>query len=145
MNIKVKPAVLDDIDKIYDTELVSFTDPWTREGLANALKEHFGIFLAAFDGDDFAGYIIGSYDGYSGYIEKTAVSPDHRRQGIGIMLLDSFEKALDNNADNISLEVRCSNEAAILLYEKAGFMRAGVRKNFYSFPKEDAFVMIKDI
>jgi ribosomal-protein-alanine N-acetyltransferase len=38
------------------------------------------------------------------------------------------------------LEVRASNTPAIALYEKAGFTLVGKRKNFYSFPKEDALL-----
>ena len=40
------------------------------------------------------------------------------------------------------LEVRISNEPAIRLYEKHGYVRCGVRKGFYELPKEDAYIMI---
>jgi len=41
------------------------------------------------------------------------------------------------------LEVRASNSAAIKLYDLLGFKKAGIRKNFYSAPKEDALIMTK--
>jgi len=37
--------------------------------------------------------------------------------------------------------VRSRNSAALALYNKLGFEKLGVRKNFYSFPKDDAVVM----
>jgi ribosomal-protein-alanine N-acetyltransferase len=40
-----------------------------------------------------------------------------------------------------TLEVRISNKNAISLYEKCGFENAGIRKNFYDNPKEDAMIM----
>ena len=43
--------------------------------------------------------------------------------------------------ETISLEVRISNHAAIALYEKCGFSRAIVRKNYYS-DGEDALLMV---
>ena len=41
------------------------------------------------------------------------------------------------------LEVRRSNQAAIVLYERAGFASLSVRHGYYSHPREDALVMRK--
>ena len=41
----------------------------------------------------------------------------------------------------ISLEVRPSNKSAVGLYEKYGFERVGLRRGFYSSPKEDGLIM----
>jgi ribosomal-protein-alanine N-acetyltransferase len=41
------------------------------------------------------------------------------------------------------LEVRESNEAAIGLYARQGFVKEGVRKNFYEKPVENAVIMWK--
>ena len=46
-----------------------------------------------------------------------------------------------HGAENLTLEVRVSNEAAIALYRRCGFAPAGVRKNYYAEGKEDALVM----
>jgi len=43
----------------------------------------------------------------------------------------------------LTLEVRESNVAAAALYEKMGFQRVGVRKNFYSAPQENAVLMTR--
>ena len=45
----------------------------------------------------------------------------------------------------LSLEVRVSNEPAIALYKTYGFEVAGVRKGFYTAPREDAYVMLKNL
>lgn len=43
----------------------------------------------------------------------------------------------------ITLEVRMSNTSAIALYEKLGFAKAGVRKNFYENNHEDALLLTR--
>ena len=50
------------------------------------------------------------------------------------------EKAKALGARQSLLEVRVSNAPAIALYEKFGYERYGVRKNYYA-DGEDAFVM----
>jgi len=47
-------------------------------------------------------------------------------------------------ARRATLEVRRSNEAARLLYERFGFSVAGVRPEYYSKPVEDALILWRD-
>lgn len=44
-------------------------------------------------------------------------------------------------AEKWYLEVRESNLGAISFYEKLGFERVGIRKNFYTAPTENAVLM----
>lgn len=132
-----------DIPMIAAVEADSFSDPWTADSLLSSLSDRLGIFLAAKnESGALTGYLIGSCDGYSGYIEKVAVCGAARRQGTGTALLRAFCESLPETADNISLEVRESNDPAIRLYERFGFEKAGVRKKFYSCPVENGIVMI---
>jgi len=41
------------------------------------------------------------------------------------------------------LEVRSSNQQAISLYERFGFDQVGMRKNYYSNPREDAQILCR--
>ena len=69
------------------------------------------------------------------------VLDDYRRKGIANSLISEIEK--DYNLENITLEVSCMNEFAINLYEKLGFKKAAIRKNYYN--DCDGILMVKEI
>lgn len=76
------------------------------------------------------------------HVTTIGVSPDHRGRGLGeLLLVDLFEKAIQRNAEWVTLEVRVSNDSAQALYRKYGFTRQGVRKRYYSDNGEDAYIM----
>ena len=58
---------------------------------------------------------------------------------LGLVILKIAE---NKGVARIVLEVRASNDSAIRLYERNGFVQCGMRKGFYEFPKEDAYVMV---
>ncbi len=65
-----------------------------------------------------------------------------RRVGIATQLLRHvLKEGAASGARRATLEVRRSNEAARLLYERFGFEIAAVRQNYYSKPEEDALVL----
>ena len=79
------------------------------------------------------------------HILELAVSPHHRRQGIATsLLLAALSEPYRREATLVLLEVRASNEAAIAMYEKAGFVAVGRRRKFYS-DGEDAILMNCDL
>lgn len=135
------------MDMIYEIEKSSFGDPWTKDDFRQSLKNRDYLFLAAVCDGTVWGYILGSVNGDYGYIDNLAVSPEHRRQGIGEMLLNKFFEYAENSeyCCGVSLEVRESNLPAISLYRKTGFTEAGKRIKFYSSPVEDALIMMKKI
>ena len=51
----------------------------------------------------------------------------------------------ERGISRFTLEVRVSNTSALHLYESLGFVSAGIRKNFYDLPKEDAATYIKQL
>ena len=55
------------------------------------------------------------------------------------------EQAELNGCENVSLEVRVSNDKAIKLYEKNGFININTRKNYYDDNHEDAYLMVKPL
>ena len=88
------------------------------------------------------GYLGLHYVLDEGYIANIAVDPLFRRQGIGSALLDdAADFARQAGLAFLTLEVRQSNLGAQALYRRHGFCPAGVRKNYYRDPVEDAILM----
>ena len=79
---------------------------------------------------------------YEADVLNITVSGKVRNRGIGTRLMrEILERAKKYGVTDIHLEVRESNEAAIHLYEKLGFLRDGIRKNYYTAPVENAVTM----
>ena len=77
-----------------------------------------------------------------GHITTIAVDPAWHRHGIATrMLLALARGAVDRGCRNLTLEVRMSNSGAQALYQRFGFVPAGVRKGYYPETGEDALVM----
>ncbi len=75
-----------------------------------------------------------------GNILNIGVAKDYRKQGIATEILNiMIQNGVKNGITAFTLEVRESNQAARLLYEKTGFKFVGIRKNFYS-DKENACI-----
>lgn len=79
-------------------------------------------------------------------IINIAVDWNFRGKNIGSELLKAcLSEGLGLGAQTCWLEVRESNQAAIRLYEKHGFVRVGLRKNYYSDTSENALLFDKKI
>lgn len=131
------------IDGVVEIENATFSHPWTKDGIIEALQNRTKFYVFEKSGK-VLGYVGVSIILDEGYITNVAVLPEYRGLGIGNALMKKLEDlAKLENLSFISLEVRVSNQKAISLYEKFGYKTEGVRKNFYDDPKEDALIMTK--
>ncbi len=74
-------------------------------------------------------------------IVNIAVAPAWRRKKFAERILIALlDLAKSRGVKMVTLEVRCSNEAAMKLYEKFGFTKIAIRKDYYQNPIEDAYV-----
>ena len=119
-----------------------FGQPWSREGFLSSLANPDAFYLAAFEEEKLVGYcgFFQSFD--EAEITNVAVAPSGQNKGIGrAMLKELIGQGRERGVERYILEVRVSNERAIHLYEKLGFLKVGVRRGFYEKPKEDALIM----
>ncbi len=133
-------------DAISNIENQCFSVPWSKNSVEEFLANPLSVcFVAVCDGT-VAGY-IGMYNICGNAdITNVAVLPHFRRCGIASQLVDAVvEYCTKNNLNEIALEVRESNIPAASLYKKHGFVAVGIRKNYYTKPKENAVLMTKFI
>lgn len=146
MHVRIVPMTADYLDEAAELERLCFSDPWSRNMLAEELDNDLSALLAALDD---SGRLVG-YAGLQvildeGYITNVAVRPECRRQGIAGKLLQVFlDFAQGNRLAFLTLEVRASNYDAIALYGSRGFRSTGRRKNYYEHPREDAVIMTRE-
>lgn len=121
------------------------TDGWSADSFRSEAEKDTGHILYITDSGNVIALLSGYHAVGEGNITSVAVHPDYRRKGLAKKLIEKFENSLPEDTESIFLEVRESNCGAIALYEKCGFERLSVRKNFYSQPRENAVVMQKKI
>ncbi len=145
MDFAIRDVESAHIPQIEALEQACFSLPWTAEALCSQLKDAQHEFIAAVDAEGrVLGYVGMLFVLDEGYISNVAVGPDYRRQGIADALIDRLCGLCAAHAlAFVSLEVRAGNVPAIALYEKHGFEKVGLRRNYYERPKEDALIMTK--
>ena len=138
-----------DLDAIDEIEQLSFTAPWPRETFAGELTRDWArIDVGRVDGRD--GRIV-AFNNYwivttELHIHVIATHPHDRGRGYGALLLDhAIAAAIATGCSLATLEVRRSNQAAIGLYERAGFKTVHVRAHYYQDNGEDALVMLRGL
>ena len=126
-------------------EKLCFADPWSLSSIASELNNPLALWLVAVEDGDLIGYIGSQSVMGESDMMNVAVHPDHRRKGLGEMLVLAVCDALSGEHTRLALEVRSSNAPAISLYEKLGFVQVGLRRNYYRNPKEDALILRKEL
>ena len=121
-----------------------FSMPWSENSFRTSLQSKDTCYLCWRDENEMVGYcgFLQSFD--EADITNVAVRSDHRGRGLGRKMLEELMKCGNQRGvSRFTLEVRKSNETALSLYQSLGFESAGIRKNFYEKPKEDAVIMWK--
>jgi ribosomal-protein-alanine N-acetyltransferase len=135
---------LDDLDEVLDIERASFLTPWTPDLFVQEFsnrRSRKGVVCRAEDGK-VLGYVIWWVVFEEGHLMNIAVDPAFKRRGVATLMMDNMiARCRKDGVTRISLEVRRSNDAAILLYAKYGFNPVGLRKNYYVDEGEDAILM----
>lgn len=136
-----------DIPKLLVIEIATQKAPWTEEIFKNCLRA--GCMGWAIEQENvLVGFVIFSIHAGENHILNICVHPDYQRQGLGRQLItQALVISKEQNAGITYLEVRCSNQGAIILYREMGFKQIGVRKDYYPTSKgrEDAWIFAKDI
>ena len=139
---KIREMRKEDLVQVCVIEKENFSLPWSEKSFCEEANNPLATYFVAREDEKIVGYGgIWNVSG-EGQITNIAVHPDMRKRGIASEILRALIKSA-KSCEKIFLEVRESNTAAICLYEKYGFKRCGVRKNFYHSPVENGIVMMR--
>lgn len=142
MDIYIKMADITYIDEIIEFEKECFSHRWSDNIIFSELINMDSYYFMMFEEDvmiGFAGYqeVVGE-----AHIMTVGIKPDRRGKGYSLILMRvMLNHAAKKGIKDVTLEVREGNEAAIGLYEKLGFKKYGIRKNYYSDNNENALIM----
>ncbi len=140
---EIRTLTRDDLDRIVEIERSAYPFPWSRGIFSDCLRVGYDCWGLQVR-DRLIAYAIQTCAAGESHLLNLCVDPEWQRAGYGALLLEhAIWHAALNGCDSMFLEVRPSNQAAIRLYEKRGFVNAGERRNYYRAEKgrETAIVM----
>ena len=139
--ITIENLNLNNVEAVSQIEKEMIETPWGLNALKKEIENKNAFYAVIKNDDKVLGYggiwfSIGTSD-----ITNIAVLKEERRKGYGSIILNELiKKAIENKCYEINLEVNENNEGAILLYEKCGFLKVGLRKKYYN-NKDNAIIM----
>lgn len=132
-----------DLTRVHAIEKEVSVNPWSAHIFASCLERYDGwVFEQEGIVIGFGFMMIGPGEAH---VLNLGIAPEAQRRGLGHkMLMHMIYHAKQHIVQNIYLEVRYSNETAIRLYERCGFKRMGVRKDYYETltGREDARLFV---
>ncbi len=146
---------LSDIIPVMEINLRTLPEHYSDYFYESLLEELPEAFIVAEISGKIVGYIMCKIEhGFSnfkklgfvkkGHVVSIAVMNEHRSKGFGSALVnESIEGVKIRQCSELYLEVRCSNNDAVKLYEKLGFSIIQRLKAYYR-DGEDAYVMAID-
>lgn len=133
---------LSDLKNVLKIEEQSFSTSWTFNAFIYELlvneKATYYTFKVKNQIIAYIGYWLLDDDIH---ITNLAVAPIFRKRGVASQLINFIiRKAKNIGVSQVSLEVRISNQEAIKLYEKIGFNKGKLLKEYYK--REDGIEMV---
>lgn len=132
-----------------ELEAASFPDPWSESDFAQLLSlpsvRGWGAWIGT--GDEsrkLISYCLVQCAADEGEILRITTAPACRQRGTAERLLEEIFRRTFPDTIYWFLEVRESNLPARALYAKLGFQPAGVRKNYYRDPTENALILRRE-
>ena len=141
--MEIRIATIEDAQAIYEIEQQSFSVPWRLESVLAELEGAANkLYMVICEENHILGY-AGAWLVYDeGQITNIAILPSARGKGYGSKLTKQLiDECFSRGMHEIFLEVRISNLAALVMYRNLGFSVKGIRKEYYSEPTEDAYIM----
>ena len=139
----LRPMRRIDLDSVMAIETQIYPFPWTQQIFTDCIRVGYTCRVMERDGQ-IVGYSVMSLGASEAHVLNISISQEYQQQGLGSSLLSHMlELAVERKTDTVFLEVRPSNKPALALYDKAGFVQIGTRKDYYpaDHGREDALIL----
>ncbi|MGH8143929.1 MAG: ribosomal protein S18-alanine N-acetyltransferase [Steroidobacteraceae bacterium] len=136
-----------DLQDVVRIEHAAYAFPWTEGIFRDCLRVRY-VCRVVEVGAAVAGYGIISLGAGEGHVLNICIAGAYRCRGIGRRLLTHLvQVASHHGAQEVLLETRPSNAAALRLYRALGFAQIGLRRGYYQAEggREDAIVLKRRI
>lgn len=139
----IRPMLLEDLDRLMPIEQQVFSSPWARNSYEYEISSNrYSMPLVMELADQLIGYAVIWSVFEEFHIATFAIAPGYQRKGYGTHLMNHIIGLVEPH-QYVLLEVRRGNIAAMSLYERFGFHKAGIRPRYYQ-DGEDAILMRLD-
>lgn len=143
--VKIRDASEQDIERIMELEHGSIVHPWVRSEFERLISDDGKLCLVAEKDSLIVGYIGAECVLDECNIGNIVTAREYRHTGIGTAVLNALLDELKGRGIvKVFLEVEFDNDPALALYDKTGFQRYGMRKDYYG-PGMDAVLMCKNL
>jgi ribosomal-protein-alanine N-acetyltransferase len=134
-----------DLDAVMELEQENYPFPWTRGNFADSLRSGYHARVLRSASGELLGYFLMMYSVDEAHLLNITVAASLHGKGIGRWLLDQAgREAREQGMHSMLLEVRPSNQRALHVYQRYGFVQIGLRRQYYpaaNNSREDAVVM----
>lgn len=142
--LRFEPLLADRLDAVVTVEQRAYAHAWSRTNFLDALHSGYQAQVLLSD-DEVLGYFVAMKGVDEVHLLNITVAVEHQGQGLARLMLDALALwTRGQGLDWLWLEVRVGNAPAIRVYERHGFRRVGLRKDYYPAShgeRESAIVM----
>jgi [ribosomal protein S18]-alanine N-acetyltransferase len=139
------PMQVNDLPEVLEIENDIYPYPWTRGNFLDSLYSGYETWTLREPSGVLVGYFLLMLAVDEVHLLNISVRHDLHGRGIGRMQLDKVASlAREHGMQSVLLEVRPSNQRALAVYQRYGFVQIGQRKDYYpaqNNTREDAIVM----
>ena len=150
LNVDIRKMEKRDLPAVMEIENLCFVAPWKEENFLSEMDNQFAnLWVIELSAEGVNKQVVGFSDYWQTFDSATicqiAVHPGIRRRQLGSALMDEIiNDCYAKRVQNLTLEVRKSNQIAINFYKKHGFSEALIKEKYYS-NGEDAIYMIRGV
>jgi [ribosomal protein S18]-alanine N-acetyltransferase len=149
MQVNLRPYTPADFETLFTIDQACYPRgiAYSRRTLRELLSEPGAECVVAEIGAEnvLAGFLIAESEGDRGHIVTLDVVEEHRRFGIGTVLLDAAERRLQSiGVRNVFLETATNNTAGVAFWKRHGYHTVGLAPRYY-LGRVDAHLMRKDL